>query len=187
MKKLPIILFAIVVLAQLAVPASMIVRREMTLDEGRAYRFRTAPVDPYDPFRGKYVSLRLEANTVSKGEGEVWRSGEKAYALLAEDPEGFALFTALSRSRPESGDYLKVRVAYSGADKVHLKLPFDRYYAEESVAPEIERVYFQQSRREERAAWISVRVRCGMGVLEELYIDSMPIGDFILQKRAEEK
>ena len=40
------LLFAACCTIQIAVPASMILRHEGTLAEGRAYRFRCAPVDP---------------------------------------------------------------------------------------------------------------------------------------------
>lgn len=57
-------LLVLLCVIQLAVPAFMIVRREHALSMGRAFKFRTAPVDPYDAYRGRYVALNFEAATV---------------------------------------------------------------------------------------------------------------------------
>ena len=46
MNMLRILIFGVVVLAQLAVPAAMVWQREQTLNHGRVWKFRTAPVDP---------------------------------------------------------------------------------------------------------------------------------------------
>ena len=48
MKMLRILIFGVVALAQLAVPATMVWQRDQTLKQGRIWKFRTAPVDPVD-------------------------------------------------------------------------------------------------------------------------------------------
>ena len=55
MNKLRLIIFILVALTQVAVPASMIWKRQHTLREGRAWKFRTAPVDPVDMMRGRIL------------------------------------------------------------------------------------------------------------------------------------
>ena len=60
MKKPRLVIFILVALAQICVPASMIWKRQRTLREGRLWKFRTAPVDPVDAMRGRYLSLRFE-------------------------------------------------------------------------------------------------------------------------------
>ncbi|APG28781.1 hypothetical protein A7E78_13660 [Syntrophotalea acetylenivorans] len=170
---------AILFLLQLAVPASMIAGREMTLRHGKQYRFRTAPVDPYDPFRGRYVSLNLVASRVAHPEGMELARRQRVYALLAVDEEGFAYCRDLAVDPPTTGDYLAARVSWWNKKHVDLKLPFDRYYAEEDMAPEIERAYRSHSRRDKQEAYITVRVRKGNGVLEELYIEDLPVSEYL--------
>ena len=53
MNMLRILIFGVVVVAQLAVPAAMVWQREQTLNHGRVWKFRTAPVDPVDVIRGR--------------------------------------------------------------------------------------------------------------------------------------
>jgi uncharacterized membrane-anchored protein len=84
-KKILILAFALMVVAQFYVPISMITESEDILSEGTPYKFRTAPIDPNDPFRGKYITLSFKENfcTVSdknqngsqtKTYTEFWRS-----------------------------------------------------------------------------------------------------------------
>ncbi len=61
-KKLLLVAFILVALAQLYVPTKMILNRENVLANGTDFKFRTAPIDPNDPFRGKYVNLQYENN-----------------------------------------------------------------------------------------------------------------------------
>ena len=57
------LLFIPIGLAQLAVPGWMIYKHESVMREGAVYKFRTAPIDPRDPFRGEYVVLDFAAET----------------------------------------------------------------------------------------------------------------------------
>jgi len=63
MKYWRLIVFVLVAFAQLAVPGSLIWKREHTLRQGNVWKFRTAPVDPVDVFRGRYVALHFEVET----------------------------------------------------------------------------------------------------------------------------
>lgn len=182
------LLFVLLAVVQIAIPASMILRREETLDQGTVYRFQTKPVDPYDAFRGRYVRLGFEVDTVSKPESETFAPGQKVYAVLGRNSLGFATIESLELERPE-GDYVEVRVRYTTADKVFIELPFDRYYMEEESAPEAERAYLSHTRERAPNSYVAVRIKDGLAVLEELYIDGLPIRDYMEREseRAEEQ
>jgi uncharacterized membrane-anchored protein len=64
-------ILAVVVLLQLGVVGRMIFHREDVLIHGREVKFVTRPVDPVDPFAGRYVALRFEAETFDTSEGIV--------------------------------------------------------------------------------------------------------------------
>ena len=49
------IIFIVVAIAQLFIPTQMILNQETILKTGKPYRFKTQPVDPSDPFKGKYI------------------------------------------------------------------------------------------------------------------------------------
>jgi uncharacterized membrane-anchored protein len=182
-KGLKLAVFAAVVAAQLAVPAWMIVRRELTLREGRLFKFRTQPVDPVDAFRGRYVQLRLEPDAVTTPPAARWTPRQRAYAVLTADSNGFARVVRLDRRPPPSEPAIAVRVGYaSGADTVHLVWPLDRYYMEEKKAPAAEIAYREHSRRTNRTCHVTVRVRDGNAVIEGLFIEDKPIREFLTQE-----
>jgi uncharacterized membrane-anchored protein len=52
-----------VVALQIALIGSVVVAPAMTLINGKEVSLETVPVDPYDMFRGDYVSLRYEMNS----------------------------------------------------------------------------------------------------------------------------
>ena len=180
--------FIAVAMVQVAVPVSMIARREATLRLGRAYKFRTAPVDPYDAFRGRYVWLGFEQNQARWNGGTEAVPKSKAYALVEEGVDGFAVIRAVGPQPPKSGDYVKVEQVYRGwgtnSALVHFALPFDRFYMEETAAPKAERVYWQQGNRRGQTnhnAFATVRIRDGNAVLENLYVDGRPIAELVQQ------
>jgi uncharacterized membrane-anchored protein len=170
-------LFVVCCVVQFAVPASMILRHETTLTRGEAYRFLCAPVDPVDPFRGRYVALDFDQSRFTGAIPEPLDVGSTAYARLARDDEGFALVASLVAERPDQGDYLEVKIEHQSGDSFRLTLPFDRYYMAESLAPEAERAY--RDRAAGAQAWVEVRVREGHAVLEELYLDGRPIREVL--------
>ena len=176
-------LLGIVVLLQLAVPTSMISKRERVLAQGQLFKFRTAPVDPYDAFRGRFVALGFDQDSVVAPPGHDFARGQTVHVVLAEDAEGFATLANLRRDRPDAEPYLTTQIQYVGGDLVHLRLPFDRFYMDENEAPEAERVYRQNSVRSNRNAYVQVRIEKGFGVIEDLYVDGTPIRDYLDRQR----
>lgn len=174
MKSWRLIVFALVVFAQLAVPASMIWKRERTLREGRVWKFRTAPVDPVDAFRGRYVALEFEAEGQEITPPPNAKYGQTVFVTLRPDAEGFAAIDQVLPSRPEADDFMEAQL--HGAT---VSLPFDRYWVTERDAPAAETAYRAQSRREKRNAFVTVRVFKGDAALEQLYLDGLPLGEYL--------
>lgn len=173
------LLFLIVALVQLALPAARIRLYEQTLREGRVFKFRTAPVDPYDAFRGRYVALRFEAGDATWSEKEPSDHGRKIFALVETGPDGFARFTSASPNRPAGGDYLEAKASYPITDQhVGVQVPFDRFYMAEKLAPKAEQVYRAHSaNRGERDAYALVRIRNGLGVIEQVFVGDKPLAE----------
>jgi len=172
-------LFALVCVAQLWAAGSGIARYERTLRDGESYRFECAPVDPEDPFRGRYVALAFEAETTTlamPGTGEA-DGPTRVYAILGRDEHGFAQVTALASTPPDDADYLRVS-AYVFGDSSHrstrLTFPFRRYFMEESAAKTTEADYRRALRSGSGGTtYATVRVRDGFGVIESLVVDGV--------------
>lgn len=173
---------------QLATPAWMIASRELTLREGTAYKFRTAPVDPYDAFRGRYVAISVGATDVAWADRSALPTrSETAFVSIRAGEDGYAILGPASRRPPESGDYIRaeVRRAYE-KDGVTVDSPVDRYYLPDDEAPAAERAYWDNSRTSERNAEVVVRVRRGDLVVEALLVDGMPIREWVAEHAEEE-
>lgn len=192
MSRARLALFLAVCLAQLAVPLAMAFRYERTLRQGELYRFRTEPIDPVDAFRGRYVAIRLRL--LAPGEiADRFEWGEKVTVVLASDPEGFAVARAVSAEEPEGGAWLTGTIG----DPLHeappadgpeeaapprrlgtrIDLPLDRYYMEETKAPAADRIWTDANRQAITVA--RVRVRRGLGAIEGLDVNGVPIERWI--------
>lgn len=181
-----LILFIIVAIVQLGSIGWMLGSRELMLRKGQAVRFIVEPVDPYDPFRGRYVALNFaESDVEYVGDFDY---GDTAYGVLEVDPEGYARITELVPEAPE-GKQLYLRVEVLGlrwrdavGDKpsarvTQVKLPFDRYYMNEHAAPEAERIYREAVGRQaeanetaKRENYLVARILDGKAVAQSLVL-----------------
>lgn len=161
MKKFLLLAVCLMIIAQLFVPINMMVQRFDTLKTGTEYKFKVWPVDPYDAFRGRYVSINVDTSNLYRNN----------YAVIKVGKDGFAEIEITTKERPKSGDYIKVKSKYS-----RLQLPFDRYYMDEKQAPKAEIAYRERATKD---AYIKVKVKNGNAVIEGLYIDNQRIEDYV--------
>lgn len=186
-------LFVVVAAAQIYVPGSIIVRHEKILAEGKPFKFRTRPVDPYDAFRGRYVALGFEDATTVTLKHAHYDQGETVYVTLETKPDGFAKFASVSRTRPAEGDYIKTKMGwtynYDKNDYAYVDAPFNRFYMEEFAAPDAETAYREHSGRENHDAYAVVRVLNGGSVIEDLFVGEKPIREYVkgVQNQKKEK
>ncbi len=188
--RLILLAFAVVAIGQVAVPIGMIRQREQTLQCGRAYKFKTAPIDPSDPFRGRYVWLNFEQHCAPWEGDKNFPPGRPAYAWVEVGPDGYAVVHKVTPAPPVTGDFVKVMAVYPGwgtnAGNVQFTLPFNRFYLEESKAPAAERAYWKHSNRRGptyQNTYALVRVRGDDAALEELYIAGKPIREFLRETK----
>lgn len=176
--------FALLCLAQLYVPASMIMQHERTLTQGELVKIRCRPVDPADPFRGRYVTLDLDLGQARfvKSEEPDAPPSDQAWVTLEPDADGFVRWGELRKSQPESGLYVFSRVYpywSTEGDTINVEPPVDRFYMNEEIAPEAERIYFEAVRGEPGNCYVTARVYQGMLVLEQLYLEGVPAADYV--------
>lgn len=186
-KKFILAVFIFVALAQLYVPAKMILDREKVLANGIDFKFRTAPIDPNDPFRGKYISLQFENNVIEIQNEEDWRGGEDVYVILVEDYNGFAKIESVSKTKPSNEfSFVKAKVSYvsdNGSQQLTVDYPFDRYYMEESKAYEAENVYIRSLPDSTQKAYALVKIKGGEAVLKDVLINDVSIRDIVISER----
>jgi uncharacterized membrane-anchored protein len=185
-------LFLTLCAVQLAIPLAMAYRYERALREGTPYRFHTEPFDPVDAFRGRYVAIRLRLLQAPHPSNQDHVDSE-IYAVLDRDADGFATVRTLSRTRPTSGDWVEGTLGedvYEDRRRfqedeppqrptllgTRVELSLDRYYMEEGKAPQAERVTRSLgSQRPQMDVTARVRVRQGLGAIEGLDVNGVPI------------
>jgi uncharacterized membrane-anchored protein len=169
-----LIVFVLLAFAQLAVPGSLIWKREHTLRQGSVWKFRTAPVDPVDVFRGRYVALQFEIETQQIAPPENAGYSDTVFVTLKQNADGFAEIDKVSATKPEGDDFLTAELTGKA-----ISLPFDKYWVTERDAPAAETAYRNLSRRDKQNAFATVRVFRGDAALEQLYLDNQPLGDYL--------
>ncbi|MFC1510672.1 GDYXXLXY domain-containing protein [Candidatus Omnitrophota bacterium] len=172
------IIIIALVLIQLAVPAWMIVAQEHILKNGDLVKFKTAPVDPYDIFRGRYVALSTDQRSIRVKNVKDFRSGQDLYVIFETDAEGFAQAVDVRLQRPHHNQYIKTSVQYASGDLVHFNLPLNRYYMNEENAPLAQGIYRDNSRQNKQDAFMKVRVLNGKALIEGLYVGGKRLESF---------
>ncbi len=180
-----LVIFIIVALVQIFVPAQMIFNQEKIIDTGVAYKFKTQPIDPSDPFRGKYIVLNYEVDTF-KTSDSLWNYGEDVYVYLNQDSLGFAQVNQVSKFELKGHkDYVMAEVNWYNRNEaeLHFNLPFDRYYMEETKAYDAE-LAVRNSQRDSvpNSAYALVYVKEGEAVLDDVIINQVSIKDFVEKK-----
>ena len=108
-----IILFLFVAMAQLFVPAQMIYNQEDILNTGKIIKFQCEPIDPNDPFRGKFITLNFKESGIKVKNLKGWNRNETVFAKIETSKDGFAKIKSISKTEPKDNSiYLKLKINY---------------------------------------------------------------------------
>jgi uncharacterized membrane-anchored protein len=174
-RRIFLILLAVVFIAQWVVPVSMIRGREQVLEHGTEVKFRVRPVDPYDPFRGRYVRINAEPVVDERIDwADGLKRGQRAFALIDIDANGFAQARAVVAEQPDDGLYLEGKVRWPRSHSMDFGL--NRYYMNEKMAPATEKLVAERL-QEDATVYIVTRVLGGESVITGLYVDGIPVED----------
>ena len=190
--------FVFLVGFQIWVPANMIYVNTMAISEGTPYKFKTLPIDPNDPFRGKYVALNFEMDrfftkdSLTFGDHNTY--GKDIYVYLKKDSLGYAVVSHVSLTKEDSDqDYVIAQGMGYYFDRLDFQLPFDRFYMEEGKALEAELAVREASVNmrllEEPTSdcYALVFVNGDRATLEQVFIDEVPLDQVVLNNRKSEE
>lgn len=185
--------FVLLVLAQWYVPAQMISEHEDVATNGEVLKFITAPVDPYDAFRGKYIILNFKEDKgkITK-ETKSLNYGADIYVTFT-DSSGYALVESVLVDEPKDNPvYVKAKVDYIDNNlfllnskvkrprlNIHIDYPFERYYMNEIKAPKAETAYQESNRQEKDKVYAQIAIKNGIGVVKDVIIDNKSIKDYV--------
>lgn len=176
------IVFIIVAAVQLFVPAQMIFNQEAIIKNGTAYKFKTRPIDPSDPFRGKYITLNYQQNSFIINDS-LWEIQDKFYVYFETDSLGFAKVNTVSKAPLNSDkDFIITEVGWYNKteQKLNFNLPFNRYYMKETKAYDAE-VAVRNNQRDtiQNTTYALVYIKNGKAVLSDVIINDISIKDYV--------
>ncbi len=175
--------FALLALAQIAAPLLQIAKYEAVIAWGTEYKFKTAPVDPPDVLRGRYVRLSFdaerEADKLESGRSYGRDYGSRFWISISSGEDGFAKVSGVSRSKPSSGDAFSVVYDY------RFQFPFNQYFMNEWKAQGAEDAYRRSNVRRNSGdapsdrppTYATVKIWRGAAVLTNLYIEGKPVSE----------
>lgn len=159
----------------------MIFDQEHVITTGKAYKFKTRPIDPSDPFKGKYIHLNYDINSVPTNDS-TWFNYEPIFISLTTDSLGYAMVKKVARQKPDNSNYIKAEVNWYNAYKkeVNFSIPFDEFYMNENKAYDAELAYMEAQRDTlPNNTYALVYVLNGVGVMDNVFIDDIPIAKYV--------
>lgn len=181
---------AAVLIVHFAVFGWLIGRFERIVTDGTECRFPCSAYDPFDPFRGRYLRMSVEAQVPISHETSTnyWGNGTLHYtyplAVKIEpkvDDAGFSRVVAVAEKPTDEGLWVRqcrVRKEYGTNDTVTVQLP-DQYFLNENLAEEGERLL-----RSIATPCVAVyRVRDGRMVLTGVEVGGRRIEDLIREEK----
>lgn len=142
------------ILLMWAVVAWMIESRASILRDGYEIVLKTEPIDPRDFLRGRYVRLAFAISSVEMPNFKetfpaetVWdHVGTPIYVSLREDTDGRHVFDDFAFEKPQDGPFITGKLTSpavsngeGGYDSVRVEYGIERFYASETLAPDLEK------------------------------------------------
>ncbi len=180
-------LFALLAIIQLFVAAKMIVDSENVINNGSTFLFKLKPIDPNDPFRGKYMTLAFDADNFSI-DTCINIGHHEAFVYLKKDNAGFAEIQSVEYDTNLKGtDYVKASVYcdyYGPVNKLkkpslQVNYPFNRYYMNELDITEVEDKVRELMRDTTATLYGEVYVHAGQARIVSLRTNGKNILDMI--------
>jgi uncharacterized membrane-anchored protein len=202
-KKAKIIFILASALVTLTVPMYIVFTSEALMEAGAQYeyKFRTAPVDPYDVMRGRYISLNFETSSTVPFVGkETPGRGTTVYVTVKKDITGYAVFDKAYASPPKGSAWFETTADYYNSweqgnsfgeantklPRVSIKVPFDRYYMNEDNAPQAEYVYSMNTSQENRVIiYALVVIKDGRQGIKQIYVNDEPLNTYLEHTRGD--
>lgn len=165
-------------LVQIWIIGAMLYGRIVTLRDGQEIVIRSSFVDPRDIFRGHYVRLNPDLLPRNQEDDSTffleWNNKSIAhYVELEKDTAGFWVAKDFHEIYPKTeAPVLKATSIYGNRTTLRITLPFDRYFAPEFRAKELENL-----RREQRLGIVLALDGKGGGIIKGITVDGERLYD----------
>lgn len=184
-KRVVLIALLLLMIVQCIVPMYMIYKQERIMTSGQEFLFRCRPIDPLHPLMGRYVALNLtDLEGIPFAKGEKFQKGKPAYVSFETDKDGFVKMKEFSYLKPNNNYFSVKEYVLSEVTplKIHVRVPFDKYYMDESLAPMAESVLWELTQKDTVKVYAKIKIRDGKGVVDSVYINKTRLEDFVKEK-----
>jgi hypothetical protein len=177
--------FVVAALAQWLVPLAGVWQHERIIAQGAAVRLECAAPDPYDPFRGRFLAVRPAEIERPAPSGMPEGITVPVWATLVADEHGLSRIASLALE-PVSGPTV-IRLAArlseerNGVKTVMIRWPLDRFYLNERLAPNADRL-FAERLRGDKPPVAEIRLLDGKAVLTDVLLDGVSIRETVKQQ-----
>ena len=164
----------IVALAQTGVLAAMVIDRTLLLKNGREITLPIVPVDPRDLFRGEYVRLGYDINSVPAMllQGPAPKRNEPFYVTIQKNPQGGWTPVKVTATFPNETDpdrvVLKARSGFSFPTNTRVTYGIESYFVPEGQGRRLEDL----ARQKKMAALVAVDAH-GNAAIKGLIVDGV--------------
>jgi hypothetical protein len=177
------LVFLLAAVVQWAVPLAGVWQHERVVARGGIIRIPCNAPDPYDALRGRYLAVRPAEMRFPAPAGMPDRDGVPVWATLVADADGLSRIESLSLE-PVSGPTVIRLVAGRGwreDDAVTIEWPFDRFYLNERLAPDADRIVAERFREGNKPV-AELRLLDGRAVLTDILVDGTSIREVVRQQ-----
>jgi uncharacterized membrane-anchored protein len=130
MKKQFIGLVSVLILI-LIIIFSFIFYNQWHLINGNKIVLATQPIDPFDPFRGQYISINYEISSINDIGG--FNEKDTIYVSLKEDEYGIWRFKNASKSKPLKGDFIKGKITNIHSNIIRIEYGIEQFFFERNA------------------------------------------------------
>ncbi|MBT8219133.1 MAG: GDYXXLXY domain-containing protein [Bacteroidia bacterium] len=172
------IIFSIYAVGLLAFPLMTVWNQQSIFDDGSIYKFKCAPIDPNDIFRGKYVQLGFDNNFIPKSTLSI-DIGQTVYGRIAIDQAGYAFVTEIANVPFGKETYLELQNVQDQGDIIRFDYPFNRLYMNEEKAPKAEELFRDELSNTDAEIYARVYITEGRFLLDDVFVNEMTLKQLV--------
>lgn len=173
----------ILALLQILVPAKMIYDHEKIYQKGKDFKFQIAPIDPNNPFLGKYLVLNFRETRFKLENPKDWYNIREFYVTYITDKNGYAKIENISGSEPEdNSDYIIINTFYFSDNEIVFNYPFNKFFVDEYKAPQIEEAYNKAVSDSTLKNYALVSILDGRAVLIDVIVNNISVKNIKIKK-----
>lgn len=121
----------IIIALFLAIIGSFVLYLSWPLLTGKTIVLATQPVDPFDPLRGQYITIRYNISSVLvPTEAQV---GETIYVSLAKGTDGVWSYIGASLQLPREGTFIKGKIKQVYGREAQVEYGIEQYFFERNA------------------------------------------------------